>query len=106
MRGLPFLVLMAGLVILPCVRTWAESSTLAKLGLPPGTRALLIHADDVGMCWSANISAVEAMEKGSVSCGSAMVPCSWFPSTVKACKENPKLDMGLHLTLTSEWSIY
>jgi predicted glycoside hydrolase/deacetylase ChbG (UPF0249 family) len=67
---------------------------------------VVIHADDVGMSWSAHIASIEAMEKGSVSTGSAMVPCSWFPATVKACKKNPKLDMGLHLTLTSEWNVY
>jgi chitin disaccharide deacetylase len=84
----------------------AESSTLAKLGLPQDSRVLIIHADDVGMSWAADKASVEAMEKGSVTCGSAMVPCPWFLSTINACKENPKLDMGVHLTLTSEWKLF
>jgi len=84
----------------------SESQILEKLGLPQETRALVIHADDAGMSWAADAATVEAMEKGVVTCGSAMVPCSWFPATVRACKENPKLDMGIHLTLTSEWSVY
>lgn len=83
-----------------------ESGLLAQLGLPTETRALLIHADDVGMNWAANEASIEAMEKGSVTCGSAMVPCSWFPSTVRDVKRNPALDIGLHLTLTSEWGVY
>ncbi len=90
----------------PASLVFAESSTLAKLGLPPDSRVLIVHADDVGMCWSANKASVEAMEKGSVTCGSVMVPCPWFLSTVKAYKENPKLDIGVHLTLTSEWKLY
>lgn len=89
----------------PCM-VMAESSTLAKLGLPADSRVLLIHADDVGMSWAADKASIDAMEKGSVTCGSAMVPCPWFLSTVRACQENPKLDMGVHLTLTSEWKIY
>lgn len=84
----------------------AENKTLTALGLPQDARVLLIHADDVGMSWAAEDGSLRAMRDGWVTCGSAMVPCSWFPATVKHCKENPKLDMGLHLTLTSEWSVY
>lgn len=32
-----------------------------------------------------------------------MVPCPWFPEAVKLLNENPGLDVGIHLTLTSEW---
>ncbi len=85
---------------------WAESSTLKKLGLPADSRVLIVHADDAGMCWAADKASVEAMEKGSVTCAAAMVPCPWFLSTVKACKENPRLDVGVHLTLTSEWKTF
>jgi predicted glycoside hydrolase/deacetylase ChbG (UPF0249 family) len=35
-----------------------------------------------------------------------MVPCPWFPEAVKMLRENPGLDVGIHLTLTSEWSNY
>ena len=84
----------------------AESPLLEALGLSQDTRALVIHADDVGMCWAEHDASIRAMEKGSVTCGSAMVPCSWFPATARACKKNPDLDMGIHLTLTSEWGVY
>ncbi|MCB9767316.1 MAG: polysaccharide deacetylase family protein [Candidatus Omnitrophica bacterium] len=83
-----------------------ENKTLTALGLPQDSRVLIIHADDVGMSWAVEDGSIQAMEKGWVTTGSAMVPCSWFPATVKHCKENPDLDMGLHLTLTSEWSVY
>lgn len=96
-------------ITLLCVSSmtcWSESKLLSQLGLPQNTRALLVHADDVGMSWSADVASIEAMEKGSVTCGSVMVPCPWLPSTLKACAENPSLDIGLHLTLTSEWELY
>jgi predicted glycoside hydrolase/deacetylase ChbG (UPF0249 family) len=35
-----------------------------------------------------------------------MVPCSWFPEAVKMLDENPGLDVGIHLVLTSEWDNY
>ena len=83
-----------------------QSPSLEALGLPQHTRALVIHADDVGRCWSTHKASIEAMEKGSVTSGSAMAPCSWFPAAVRSSSDNPKLDMGLHLTLTSEWEVY
>jgi predicted glycoside hydrolase/deacetylase ChbG (UPF0249 family) len=35
-----------------------------------------------------------------------MVPCSWFPEAAKMLNENPGLDVGIHLVLTSEWDNY
>lgn len=35
-----------------------------------------------------------------------MVPCPWFPAVVQMCKENPKMDMGVHATLNAEWDSY
>jgi hypothetical protein len=32
-----------------------------------------------------------------------MVPCPWFPEAAALLRENPGLDVGVHITLTSEW---
>jgi predicted glycoside hydrolase/deacetylase ChbG (UPF0249 family) len=32
-----------------------------------------------------------------------MVPCAWFPEAARMLNENPGLDVGVHVTLTSEW---
>ena len=32
-----------------------------------------------------------------------MMPTPWFPDAVKLLEENPQINVGLHLTLTSEW---
>jgi len=32
-----------------------------------------------------------------------MVPCPWYPEAVKLLNENPGLEVGVHLVLTSEW---
>jgi hypothetical protein len=35
-----------------------------------------------------------------------MAPCPWFPAVAQYCSERADIDLGAHLTLTSEWSSY
>jgi hypothetical protein len=74
----------------------------AALGYPPDTRVLIPHIDDVGVCHGANRAFVELAGQGFVTTASVMVPCPWFPETVDLVREQPELDLGVHLTLTSE----
>jgi chitin disaccharide deacetylase len=72
------------------------------LGYPPDARILIPHIDDVGVCHGANRAFVELAGQGFVTTASVMVPCPWFPETVDLMHEQPELDLGVHLTLTSE----
>ena len=40
---------------------------------------------------------------GLATTGSVMVPCPWFPEIARIARERPDMDLGGHLTLTSEW---
>ena len=77
-----------------------------RLGYPADARLLILHGDDIGMCHSANTSAIDALQKGIVTCGSIMVPCPWFLEIASYAGQHPEADLGLHLTLTSEWKFY
>ena len=79
---------------------------LKKLGLGPKDRAAIVHIDDVGMCQASLQAFAELADYGTVTSGSVMVPCSWFPATAAYCRAHPDVDMGVHATLTSEWSTY
>ena len=78
--------------------------TLARaLGIE---RAAIFHVDDIGMCHGANRGFLALAERGFVTCGSIMAPCPWFREIADAAAANPSLDLGVHLTLTSEWEHY
>ncbi len=77
-----------------------------RLGYSADAKLLIIHADDLGMSHSANKSFIDALKSGMVNSGSIMVPCPWFSEIAAYYRENPDLDLGLHLTLNSEWKHY
>jgi hypothetical protein len=69
-------------------------------------RVAILHADDVGMCHGANAAFLALARAGAIDCGSVMVPCPWFPEIAHTAAADPSLDLGVHLTLTSEWIGY
>ena len=71
-------------------------------------RYLIINADDFGMCRGANLAVMELLknEKSALTSSTIMAPCAWAPEACRFAAENPELAIGVHLTLTSEWSKY
>jgi predicted glycoside hydrolase/deacetylase ChbG (UPF0249 family) len=74
------------------------------LGHPDNARLLLIHADDFGMSHSVNRATALAFENRWITSASVMVTCPWFPEAAKFAREHPEADIGVHLTLNSEWT--
>lgn len=64
---------------------------------------LLVRADDIGSFHAANDACMDVFTKGICRSVELMAPCPWFPEAVKLLKEHPGYDVGVHLTLTSEW---
>jgi predicted glycoside hydrolase/deacetylase ChbG (UPF0249 family) len=86
-------------------QTAPAKTTADRLGRP-GEKLLMVHADDSGMCHSVDLASTDALTSGSVQSASLMVPCPWFPEFADFAKQHPEFDVGIHLTLTSEWKFY
>ena len=84
----------------------AVSDLADRLGLAPGARAVILNADDFGMCHAANTAIVELLDAGHIDSATVMVPCSWSPEALAFAAARADLDIGVHLVLTSEWNRY
>jgi chitin disaccharide deacetylase len=97
------------LILLLCVLGTAaiaqQKRTVAeRLGYPPESRLLIIHADDYGMLHSVNRATSEALTNHWISSASILVPCPWFPEAAQFARSHPELDLGIHVALNSEWT--
>ncbi len=82
-------------------KKWSE-----KLGFPKGKKVLILHMDDLGMCPEANSAGMNYIEKGEIMSGAVMMPCAAAENFVEWAKKHHAADIGVHLTLTSEWKTY
>jgi hopanoid biosynthesis associated protein HpnK len=66
---------------------------------PDATRRLIVNADDFGRSHSINESVIRAHRDGILTTASLMVNEPDCAEAVKLARENPRLGVGLHLTL-------
>jgi len=85
----------------------AQTKTIAeRLGYPRDSKLLIIHADDLAVAHSEDAASFDALDRNAVTSASIMIPCPWLTEVAAYAKAHPDADLGLHLTLTSEWSTY
>ena len=85
----------------------AQPATVAaRLGYPADAKLLILHADDLGVAHAVDAASLDALERGVISSASVMMPTPWVTEVAAWARAHPDHDLGLHLTLTSEWTSY
>lgn len=64
---------------------------------------LIIRGDDMGYTHSGNLALIESYTHGIEKSIEVIAPSPWFPEAVKLLQQNPGVDVGVHLCLSSEW---
>lgn len=105
-KGSGTFFMLIALVSLFTFQVNGQQTLAEKLGYAADTKLLIIHADDIGLAQSVNDATNEAFASGGITSGSVMVPCPWFIDFAEYYKSHPGLDVGIHITLTSEWDFY
>jgi len=86
--------------------TFGMSINVAAQKKADGEIRLIVRGDDIGSSHAANVACIQSYREGIMRTVEVMVPCPWFPEAVKMLNENPGLDVGIHLAITSEWQYY
>ncbi len=86
--------------------TMGFGTGLAQNGSAQAPIKLIVRADDIGSSHAANVACIQSYRQGIARSVEVMVPCPWFGEAAKMLRENPGYDVGVHLTLTSEWENY
>lgn len=103
---LPKLAAAIVFVLLTAANVLGQTKTVAeRLGYPAESKLLIVHADDLALAHSVDAASFDALDKNAVTSASVMVPCSWLTEVAAYAKDHPDADLGLHLTLTSEWKV-
>lgn len=69
-------------------------------------RFLILNADDFGMSHSTNEAIEDLFLNGFITSTSLMTPCPWAEDAASRVLKYPQINVGLHLTLNSEWNRY
>jgi len=77
---------------------FGSMSTFAQKG-----PRLIVRGDDMGFAHSGNEALIKSFKEGIETTIEVIVPSPWFPEAVRLLKENPAVDVGIHIALTSEW---
>jgi hypothetical protein len=81
----------------------ADQTLAQRLGYGPADKLVIINADDLGSCHSANVGVFECLATGTVTSATLMVPCPWAR---EASSRYRGQDIGVHLTLNAEYELY
>lgn len=81
----------------------SDLSLAERLGYGPDAKLLIVNCDDLGSSASANRAMAHVLAEGLATSATLMVPCPW---AVDGAKRKVAGGVGVHLTLTCEYTAY
>jgi predicted glycoside hydrolase/deacetylase ChbG (UPF0249 family) len=81
----------------------SEPTLTQRLGYPADAKLLIVNADDLGSCHSANVGVFDCLNTGVVTSATLMVPCPWAREASSRYRGE---DIGVHLTVNAEYELY
>ena len=82
----------------------ALTSAVGSAQQQGGEIRLIVQGDDMGGSHGFNVGTVKAYQEGILRATNVLTPAPWTSEAVQLLQENPGLDVGVHLTLTGEWT--
>ena len=79
------------------------TSLAEALSFHPGAHLLIVACDDLGLSHASNVGVYDALRSGMATTAGLMVPCPWARGAAAAYRGE---DVGVHLTLNSEYDLY
>ena len=76
---------------------------MERLGYAPGSKLLIVNADELGFCHAANVGVFDCLRSGLVTSATLMVPCPWSREAAARYRGE---DVGVHLTVNAEHELY
>ena len=103
MSKYPGCLIIGLMLLIGCTSVQAAPLKVAGAAKPAGIR-LIVRGDDLGALHGIDEGAEKAFTQGIMTVAHVIVPGPWFPEAVRILKAHPEVDVGIHLTITSEWS--
>src|SRR5207248_1650203 len=102
MRGRRYLAVCSGLALAGTPAVLLAQRTVASAA----AESLIIRTDDIGMSHSVNMAMERLVGTGLPVSVSVLFVCPWYQEAVEILKQHPRVAVGIHLALNSEWKNY
>ena len=102
MGGRRYLAVCTGLALAVTPAVLPAQGTVASAA----AESLIIRTDDIGMSHSVNMAMERLVGTGLPVSVSVLFVCPWYQEAVEILKQHPRVAVGIHLALNSEWKNY
>jgi len=92
------------LIFLPCL-LFIQLLFIFPISYSQEPIQLLVRSDDMGCSNAANRACISSYQNGISRSVEVMASTPWFFQAAEMLKQTPGFDVGVHLTLTSEWEL-